>query len=214
MEVAGPLGTLLGLAAIRRGEGAQRKRCRDPRCSPRGNPACRGTFGPQPSRALGGELSGAFMNSCIEGSSDTWGGRAVSGQALGRPPPTCPVSLWQTRIACLSHLPQVGVPIFILGYRRGAPRKPPWVFPPQTPSPSVPGALPIPCTHAPAILPPMGQKLRQAQCQWLQVMETGLSDPGPVTGIGYRRGGGKTQPKEPQTGRQSDNGHRKVETRV
>ena len=30
--------------AIRRGEGAQRKRCRDPRCSPRGNPACRGTF--------------------------------------------------------------------------------------------------------------------------------------------------------------------------
>ena len=23
----------------------QRKRCRDPRCSPRGNPACRGTFG-------------------------------------------------------------------------------------------------------------------------------------------------------------------------
>ena len=28
---------------IRRGEGAQRKRCRDPRCSPRGNPACRGT---------------------------------------------------------------------------------------------------------------------------------------------------------------------------
>ena len=32
--------------AIRRGEGAQRKRCRDPRCSPRGNPACRGTFGP------------------------------------------------------------------------------------------------------------------------------------------------------------------------
>ena len=31
--------------AIRRGEVAQRKRCRDPRCSPRGNPACRGTFG-------------------------------------------------------------------------------------------------------------------------------------------------------------------------
>ena len=31
--------------AIRRGEGAQMKRCRDPRCSPRGNPACRGTFG-------------------------------------------------------------------------------------------------------------------------------------------------------------------------
>ena len=26
------------------GEGAQRKRCLDPRCSPRGNPACRGTF--------------------------------------------------------------------------------------------------------------------------------------------------------------------------
>ena len=86
------------------------------------------------------------MNSCIQGSSDTWGGGAVSGQALGRPPPTYPVSLWQTRITCLSHLPQVGVPIFILGYRRGAPRKPPWVFPPQTPSPSVPGALLIPCT--------------------------------------------------------------------
>ena len=31
--------------AIRRGEGAQMKWCRDPRCSPRGNPACRGTFG-------------------------------------------------------------------------------------------------------------------------------------------------------------------------
>ena len=30
--------------AIRRGEGAQRKQCRGPRCSPRGNPACRGTF--------------------------------------------------------------------------------------------------------------------------------------------------------------------------
>ena len=96
------------------------------------------------------------MNSCIQGSSDTWGGGAVSGQALGRPPPTYPVSLWQTRITCLSHLPQVGVPIFILGYRRGALRKPPRVFPPQTPSPSVPGALPIPCTHPPAILPPMG----------------------------------------------------------
>ena len=34
---------------IRRGKGAQMKWCRDPRCSPRGNPACRGTFGgPQP----------------------------------------------------------------------------------------------------------------------------------------------------------------------
>ena len=107
----------------------------------------RGT--PQPSRALGGELSGAFLSCCIKGSSDTWGGRAVSGQALGSPPPTCPVSLWQTRIACLSHLPQVGVPIFILGYRRGAPRKPPWVFRPQTPSPSVPGALPIPKGQTP-----------------------------------------------------------------
>ena len=31
--------------AIRRGEGAQMKRCRDPRFSPRGNQACRGTFG-------------------------------------------------------------------------------------------------------------------------------------------------------------------------
>ena len=30
--------------AIRKGEGAQIKWCRDPRCSPRGNPACRGTF--------------------------------------------------------------------------------------------------------------------------------------------------------------------------
>ena len=31
--------------AIRRGEGAQMKWGRNPRCSPRGNPACRGTFG-------------------------------------------------------------------------------------------------------------------------------------------------------------------------
>ena len=31
--------------AIRRGEEAQMKRCRDPRCSPRGNQASRGTFG-------------------------------------------------------------------------------------------------------------------------------------------------------------------------
>ena len=31
--------------ANRMGEGAQRKRCWDPRCSPRGNPACRATFG-------------------------------------------------------------------------------------------------------------------------------------------------------------------------
>ena len=30
--------------AIRKGDGAQMKWCRDPRCSPRGNPACRGTF--------------------------------------------------------------------------------------------------------------------------------------------------------------------------
>ena len=37
--------TRRGPVAIRRGEGAQRKRCRDPRCSPRGTPACRGTFG-------------------------------------------------------------------------------------------------------------------------------------------------------------------------
>ena len=28
-----------------RGEGAQRKRCRDPRCSPQGTPSCRVTFG-------------------------------------------------------------------------------------------------------------------------------------------------------------------------
>ena len=33
-----------GFTAIRRGEGAQMKWCRDPRCSPRGNPACRETF--------------------------------------------------------------------------------------------------------------------------------------------------------------------------
>ena len=79
----------------------------------------------------------------------------MSGQALGRPPPTCPVSLWQTHKTCSSHLPQVGVPIFIPSYRRGAPRKPPRVFPLQTPSPSVPGALPSPCTHPPATLPPM-----------------------------------------------------------
>ena len=114
----------------------------------------RGT--PQPSRALCGKPSEAFMISCIQGSSDTWGGGAVSGQALVRPPPTCPVSLWQTRITCLSHLPQVGVSIFILGYRKGVPRKPPRVFPPQTPSPSVPGALPIPCTHPPCHSPTHG----------------------------------------------------------
>ena len=30
---------------IRRGEGSQMKRCRDSRCSLRGNPGCRGTFG-------------------------------------------------------------------------------------------------------------------------------------------------------------------------
>ena len=35
-----------------RGEGAQRKRCRDPRCSPQGNPACRGILG------VAGRLSG------------------------------------------------------------------------------------------------------------------------------------------------------------
>ena len=33
------------LVAMKRGEGAQMKRCRDPRCSRRWNPACRGTFG-------------------------------------------------------------------------------------------------------------------------------------------------------------------------
>ena len=38
--------------AIRRGEGAQRKRCRDRECSPRGNPAFLGTFGP-PSASSG-----------------------------------------------------------------------------------------------------------------------------------------------------------------
>ena len=31
--------------AIRRGEGAQMKWCREPRCSPRVQPVCRGTFG-------------------------------------------------------------------------------------------------------------------------------------------------------------------------
>ena len=41
--------------AIRRGEGAQRKRCRDPRCSPRGNPACRGTFGGRRKAVRAGE---------------------------------------------------------------------------------------------------------------------------------------------------------------
>ena len=43
-----PLPTTRGIdspVAIRRGEGAQRKWCRDPRCCPRGNPACRGTNG-------------------------------------------------------------------------------------------------------------------------------------------------------------------------
>ena len=108
---------------------------------------------PQPCGALDREPSEAFMNSCIQGSSDTWGRGAASGQTLGRPPPTYSVSLWQSRKTCSSHLPQVGVSIFILGYRTGAPRKPSWVFPPLTPSPSVPGALPIPCIHPPATLP-------------------------------------------------------------
>ena len=31
--------------AIRRGEGAQMKWCRDPRCFPRGNPVCQGISG-------------------------------------------------------------------------------------------------------------------------------------------------------------------------
>ena len=34
-----------GSKIIADGDCTQRKRCRDPRCSPRGNPACRGTFG-------------------------------------------------------------------------------------------------------------------------------------------------------------------------
>ena len=42
-----------GLDAIRRGEVAQRKRCRDPRCSPRGNPACRVIFLSREGRDLG-----------------------------------------------------------------------------------------------------------------------------------------------------------------
>ena len=45
-QVSRPRRGIASPVAIRRGEGAQRKRCRDPRCSPRGNPACRGTFGP------------------------------------------------------------------------------------------------------------------------------------------------------------------------
>ena len=43
--------------AIRRGEGAQRKRCRNSRCSPRGNPACRGTFGGHLMQIMAAELS-------------------------------------------------------------------------------------------------------------------------------------------------------------
>ena len=96
------------------------------------------------------------MISCIQGSSDPWGGWVVSGQALGRPPPTCPVSLQQTRITCLSHLRQVGVPIFILGYRRGAPESPLGSSLRRHPHPlclePCPSHAPIP----PAILPPMG----------------------------------------------------------
>ena len=47
-KAGNPFQSTRGIAspvAIRRGEGAQRKRCRDPRCSPRGNPAFWGTFG-------------------------------------------------------------------------------------------------------------------------------------------------------------------------
>ena len=47
-KAANPFQTRSGIAspvASRRGEGAQRKRCRDLRCSPRGNPVCRGTLG-------------------------------------------------------------------------------------------------------------------------------------------------------------------------
>ena len=47
-KAGNPFQTTRGIdspVAIRRGEGAQRKRCRDTRCCPRGNPACRGTFG-------------------------------------------------------------------------------------------------------------------------------------------------------------------------
>ena len=47
-KAGNPFQTCRGIdspVALRRGEGAQMKRCRDPRCSPRGNQACRGTFG-------------------------------------------------------------------------------------------------------------------------------------------------------------------------
>ena len=43
-----PLSQSMGidpLVAIRRGEGAQKKWCREPRCSPQMKPVCRGTFG-------------------------------------------------------------------------------------------------------------------------------------------------------------------------
>ena len=54
-KAANPFQTRSGIAspvASRRGEGAQRKRCRDPPCSPRGNPVCRGLLG------VAGRLSG------------------------------------------------------------------------------------------------------------------------------------------------------------
>ena len=48
--------------ALRRGEMAQMKWCRDPRCSPRGNPACRVT--------LGGHTKGVRCHFALQGG--TW----------------------------------------------------------------------------------------------------------------------------------------------
>ena len=60
--------------AIRRGEGAQSKRCRDPRCSTRGNPACRGTFG--------GRMKGVRCRFALQGGTWDFPGDAVAGRGL------------------------------------------------------------------------------------------------------------------------------------
>ena len=56
--------------AFRRGEGSQMKQCRDPRCSPRGNPACRAKLGQ--SLANRDRLAPYFCLSCTSASFSTF----------------------------------------------------------------------------------------------------------------------------------------------